>query len=406
MVVVTLMWALTKSISAFSYERETRTMKMFSKVAVTVAISALSAVGVSAPALAAPTVLAPFDFSAESGDPDSNYVAVSSDGALVAVVPEDGCVVMIVTVADSSFRTIDLDCGNSDEHGHPVFSPDGSTLYVPNYTSDSVEVYNLSNDTNTRDIPGMVRAWATAISPDGSTLYVHDYSSGDLFKVALGTDTVTGPLSMPNGTYVNSMCLSADGATLYVPDYDSNLNVVDTAAWTVGTPIVIGDGLYPYGCEMDNDGNLIVNAYEYNQVAKVTMPAGTVTLSAEDMVEGSLYSVVPSCDAIYLGDGGLSPIGIANLSTLALETETVVPTDSASGDGWYAFYGGDRSADGSVIAMGGTYGTDALTIIKSDCNPTLPDTGVDSTVAVATSALALVALAAGAFIVIARRRTV
>jgi LPXTG-motif cell wall-anchored protein len=202
------------------------------------------------------------------------------------------------------------------------------------------------------------------------------------------------------------MCLSADGATLYVPDYDSNLNVVDTAAWTVGTPIVIGDGLYPYGCEMDNDGNLIVNAYEYNQVAKVTMPAGTVTLSAEDMVEGSLYSVVPSCDAIYLGDGGLSPIGIANLSTLALETETVVPTDSASGDGWYAFYGGDRSADGSVIAMGGTYGTDALTIIKSDCNPTLPDTGVDSTVAVATSALALVALAAGAFIVIARRRTV
>jgi LPXTG-motif cell wall-anchored protein len=381
-------------------------MKMFSKVAVTVAISALTAVGVSTPALAAPTVLSPFDFSAESDDGDLNYVAVSSDGALVAVVPEDGCVVMIVTVADSSFRTIDLDCEDSDEHGHPVFSPDGSTLYVPNYTTDSVEVYNLSNDTNTRDIPGMTEAWATAISPDGSTLYVHDYSDGNLFKVALSTDTVTGPLSMPNGTYVNSMCLSADGATLYVPDYDSNLNVVDTAAWTVGTPIVIGDGLYPYGCEMDNNGNLIVNAYEYNQVAKVTMPAGTVTLSAEDMVEGSLYSVVPSCDAIYLGDGSASPIGIANLSSLALETETVVPTDSASGDGWYAYYGGDRSADGSVIAIGGYYGTDALTIIKSDCNPapTLPDTGVDSTVAFATSAFALVALAAGAFIIIARRR--
>jgi len=329
-------------------------MKMFSKVAVTVAISALSAVGVSAPAFAAPTVLSPFDFSAESGEADLNYVAVSSDGALVAVVPEDGCVVMIVTVADSSFRTIDLDCGNSDERGHPVFSPDGSTLYVPNYSSDSVEVYNLSNDTNTRDIPGMDRAWATAISPDGSTLYVHDYSSGDLFKVALSTDTVTGPLSMPNGTYVNSMCLSADGATLYVPDYDSNLNVVDTAAWTVGTPIVIGDGLNPYSCEMDNNGNLIVNAYGYLQVAKVTMPAGTVTLSAEDMVEGSLYSVVPSCDAIYLGDGGNdAPIGIANLSSLALETETVVPTDSGSGNGWFAYYGGDRSADGSVIAICG-----------------------------------------------------
>jgi LPXTG-motif cell wall-anchored protein len=382
-------------------------MKMFSRVAVTVAISALSAVGVSAPAFAAPTVVAPFDFSTESGDPDSNYVAVSSDGALIAVVPEDGCVVMIVTVSDSSFRSIDLDCGNSDEHGHPVFSPDGSTLYVPNYTSDSVEVYNLSNDTNTRDIPGMTEAWATAISPDGSTLYVHDYSEGNLFKVALSTDTVTGPLSMPNGTYVNSMCLSADGATLYVPDHDSNLNVVDTAAWTVGTPIVIGDGVVPYGCEMDNDGNLIVNAYENEQVAKVTMPAATVSLSAEDMVSG-LYSVVPSCDAIYLGDGDASPIGIANLSTLALETETVVPTDSASGDGWYAYYGGDRSADGSVIAMGGYYGTDALAIIKSDCNPTptLPDTGVDTTAAVATSALALVALAAGAFIVIARRRTV
>jgi DNA-binding beta-propeller fold protein YncE len=379
-------------------------MEMFSKVAVTVAISALSAVGVSAPAFAAPTVLAPFDFSTESADPDSNYVAVSSDGALVAVVPEDGCVVMIVTVADSSFRTIDLDCGNSDEHGHPVFSPDGSTLYVPNYTSDSVEVYNLSNDTNTRDIPGMDRAWATVISPDGSTLYVHDYASGDLYKVALSTDTVTGPLSMPNGTYVNSMCLSADGATLYVPDYDSNLNVVDTAAWTVGTPIVIGDGVYPYGCEMDNNGNLIVNAYEYSQVAKVTMPAGTVTLSAEGMVS-SLYSVVPSCDAIYLGDGNLSPIGIANLSTLALETETVVPTDSASGDGWYSSYGGDRSADGSVIAIGGYYGTDGLAIIKSDCGrATLSDTGVDSSVAIGASAFALVALAAGAFIVIARRR--
>jgi len=382
-------------------------MKMLSKVAATVAISALSAVGVSAPAFAAPTVVAPFDFSAESGEPDSNYVAVSSDGALIAVVPEDGCVVMIVTVSDNSFRSIELDCGNGDEHGHPVFSPDGSTLYVPNYTSDSVEVYNLSNDTNTRDIPGMDKAWATVISPDGSTLYVHDYASGDLYKVALSTDTVTGPLSMPDGTYVSSMCLSADGATLYVPDYDSNLNVVDTAAWTVGTPIVIGDGLYPYSCEMDNNGNLIVNAYEYNQVAKVTMPAGTVTLSAEDMVEGTLYSVVPSCDAIYLGDGFSTnaPIGIANLSSLALETETVVPTYSASA-AWFAYYGGDRSADGSVIAIGGYYGTDALAIIKSDCSPspTLPDTGVDSTVAIGASAFALVALAAGAFIVIARRR--
>ena len=381
-------------------------MKILSKVAVTVAISALSAVGISAPAFAAPAVLSPFDFSAESNDGDNNYVAVSSDGALVAVVPEDGCVVTIVTVSDSSFRTIELDCGNSDEHGNPVFSPDGSTLYVPNYTTDSVEVYNLSNDTNTRDIPGMTEAWATAISPDGSTLYVHDYSDGNLYKVALSTDTVTGPLSMPNGSYVSSMCLSADGATLYVPDYGANLNVVDTAAWTVGTPIVIGDDSEPYGCEMDNDGNLIVNAYGLAQVAKVTMPAGSVTLSAEDMVD-TLYAVVPSCDAIYLGDYNDAPIGIANLSSLALETETIVPTDTASGDGWYT-QSGDRSADGSVIAMGGYYETDALVIIKSDCNPTptLPDTGVDTTAAVAASAFALVALAAGVFIVIARRRTV
>ena len=379
-------------------------MKMFSKVAVTVAISALSAFGIATPALAAPTVLSPFDFSAEADDGDYNYVAVSPDGTLVAAVPEDGCVVMIVTVADSSFRTIELDCGNSDEHGHPVFSPDGSTLYVPNYTAGSVEVYDLSNDTNTRDIGGMADAWVADISPDGNTLFVHDYSDGDLFKVALSTDTVTGPLSLPDCSYANSMCVSADGATLYVPDYDSNLNVVDVAAWSVGTPIVIGESLYPYSCEMDNDGNLIVDAYQNAQVAKVSMPAGTVTLSAEDMV-GSLYSVVPSCDAIYLGDESNSPIGIANLSTLALETATVVPTDSASGDGWYAYYGGDRSDDGSVIAIGGYYETDALAIIKSDCNPTLPNTGVDTTAAVAASAFALVALAAGAFIVIARRRT-
>jgi LPXTG-motif cell wall-anchored protein len=382
-------------------------MKIFSSVAAAVTLVAFSAVGFAAPAFAAPTVVSPFDMSSATNlDPDYNYASVTADGTVIAVIPEDGCVANIVTVADGTWRTIDLDC-DSAEHGHAVFSPDGSLLYVPNYTAETIEVYDLSNDTKVREISGIPEAWTLEISPDGQTLFALGYNTRDLFKVDLGTDTVSAALA--NVGEAASMCISADGSTLFVPDYEDNLSVIDVADWNwtdQDERIFIGETVRPYSCEWDNDGNMIVNAFEYNQVAKVAMPSETVTISEED-VASALYAVIPSCDAIYLGDDNNSNIRIANISTLALEDETVLPSDSTTGDGWYAYYGGDRSADGSVIAMGGYYGTDALAIIKSEeCAPTtpeLPNTGVDTTAA-AAGAFGLLALFAGVFVLVARRR--
>jgi LPXTG-motif cell wall-anchored protein len=389
-------------------------MNIMKLVAAAAAVTALAVLGIAGPASATPTVKTDFDFSLTDGEYGYYYFpAVSKDGSLVAVVGEYECVVWILDVASGTQRAIDLGCdprltpGQSrGDHGFAAFSPDNSKVFVPSYSDDSVLVVDLATDTVTATVSGITEAWVVDVSPDGSTLFAWSYNDYEMYKVDLSTNQVVGSgLDISNDGYMTSMCVSSDGTKIYAPDYDSTLQVIDVATWSLDSPIVIADGSYPMSCEYDNDGNMIVNAYEYDQVARVAASDMSVTLSAEDMV-GSLYSVVPSCDTIYLGDySDTDYLGTADLTTLVAGSNVTVTTNPA--DSWYGYYGGDRSADGSVVALSGYQMPAPIALITSpECgsSPELPNTGVDTSALAAAGGIAIAVLVAGSIFMIVRRR--
>lgn len=330
-------------------------------------------------------------------DGDYGQVAVSRDGSLVAASSEyDG--ILIVDVATGDSRTI---VTPSNDQGFPAFSPDNSKLYVASYDPYAIYVYDLSDDSLDRTIELDTDAWTLAVSPDGNTLYYAEWGGGEVVKIELdNADAVSTPLDF-DGSYQSQICLSSDGSTLYVPDYNNDeLDVIDTENFTISDSWATS-GEQPYGCSMDNDGNVFVVNYNDSSVDKFT-PAGDITSSAASLGD-SLYSVATSCDTVYLPDENASTIGVLDLATLAQQEGIEIP---ANDSGFYG-HSAARSDDGSVVAIGGYYASDGLVIITTpECvvaDDSLAGTGLSESAG--NIALAgLVAIVLGAIVVVRRRR--
>jgi LPXTG-motif cell wall-anchored protein len=344
---------------------------------------------------------------------DYGAVAVSNDASLVAVVSEYDGATIYNLAADTQVDVSTTTLNDSGDLGYPAFSPDNTLLYVADYDNDTVIVVDVSTGTVSRTIAGFSRPWAVTASQDGDSLYVHGYSDGNVYKVDLSnSDTVTGPIN-DLGSYANTMCISADGATLYSPSYGNDtLAVINTADMSITAQWDTGIDSEPYSCTTDNDRNLIVGLHGTGAVMKFA-PDGSSTASAVDATPGT-YGAAASCDTIYSGDyntGGL--IEALELSTLVAKT-TLIPAEAPDGEGFYG-YSAARSLDGSVVALGGYYGTDGLVIIQSpECadaaatpiaEPTLAQTGVNGTNTglMAGGAAVFALLGAGIFIAFRRR---
>jgi LPXTG-motif cell wall-anchored protein len=171
------------------------------------------------------------------------------------------------------------------------------------------------------------------------------------------------------------------------------------------TTLTINGASSLYSCELDNDGNLIVGDYSNDGVYKLATD-GTVLGSADLSDAGSYVdSAIPSCDKIYVADeSNEASIPVLDLATLDAGT-TIVPDETPGGKGFYG-YNGDRSLDGSVIAISGYYSSDGLVIITSpECGTSsLPDTGVDTSTTGVAVAVAAGMLVAGAIALVAIRR--
>lgn len=395
--------------------------KSFVAAGAAIAVSALVAFGTVSPAAATPTVVAPIVTAdtATGGFTGRNYYInanVSNDGSLVAAVNQYGGVT-IYTVATGAQRDISMTTLGTSEIWGGAFSPDNNWLYITDKSNERIIVIDLSDDSIDRTInltaftPTIIEA-----SQDGNFLYIHEYD-GDLLSVDLSNgDALSSTLALSAQYSPYSACLSDDGATLYIPNYSTDIIVVDTATMSVTTTWFSGVGNAKlYGCELDNDGNLVVPDYNNSAVMKFDASNGNI-LGASNVLTGGVYVyfAIPSCDTIYVPDTS-NQANIATLNANLSQGESIVPDETVGGDGFYGGNGSDRSLDGSVIALGGYYSTDGLVLLLSpecstasqsggDSAPQLANTGADSSASGISLAIAGGMLIAGAIALVAIRR--
>lgn len=105
-----------------------------------------------------------------------------------------------------------------------LFSPDGSTLYVTDAASDTIQAIDLANHVRsssstlpTQNNPAAISAGASggaALSPDGKYLYVISGRGGDGFFIVRATDLSVVGHALP-GVYVRALWPSPDAQTVF-----------------------------------------------------------------------------------------------------------------------------------------------------------------------------------------------
>jgi YVTN family beta-propeller protein len=124
-----------------------------------------------------------------------------------------------------------------------VVSPDSSTIYVANFSSNSVSVIDAATNTVSSVISTDSSPTKLAISPDGSTLYVSTaVVPGIVDVISTSTKTVTSTISLnSNSEQLFSVTLTPDGSQLWCPEYQV-MYIIDTSLKKVSGTI----NLAPY----------------------------------------------------------------------------------------------------------------------------------------------------------------
>lgn len=148
-------------------------------------------------------------------------------------------------------------------------SPDGSTVYVTNFNSDTVSVIDVAAGTETRTIPTGANPRGIAVSPDGSTLWVTNYGAGTVSEIDAASGTITRTITI--GTYPYAVVVSPDGSTVYASAVGGGLGVIDAVS---GTSFSVPTGPGPQGLAVAPDGSTV---YVAVSVADAVWPLDTET---------------------------------------------------------------------------------------------------------------------------------
>ncbi len=144
-------------------------------------------------------------------------IVVSPNGATVYVNTGNG-LVEINTATNTIAKTVPL---TYYIDGSINISPDGKTLYFSDTGSgtESLEMFDTTTNTVTRDIPVGFAFGTSAISADGKTLYYPSESAG-VVKINTSTGAIEGtvPVGGNENGYPDSIAVSPDGTMLYVGD--------------------------------------------------------------------------------------------------------------------------------------------------------------------------------------------
>ncbi|MCF7843740.1 beta-propeller fold lactonase family protein, partial [Candidatus Gracilibacteria bacterium] len=214
-----------------------------------------------------------------------------------------------------------------------VISPDGTSVYVTNNTSNTVSQYTRS--TSTGDITALATSSIVtgtgprgiAISPDGASVYVTNDTSNSISQYSRNTSTgeltVLSPATVSsNGVFPRGIIVSSDGASVYVTNYNSTNTAMFSRNVSSGLLTALGvatttTGANPRGIAISpDDTSVYVTNSGSNTVSQYSrnLSTGDLTLLATSTVVSGMSPigvvVSPNNDFVYVTNNASNTISI------------------------------------------------------------------------------------------------
>jgi YVTN family beta-propeller protein len=229
-----------------------------------------------------------------------------------------------------------------------VVTPNGTTVFVANYNSNTVSAVDTATSTvTTIALPGTApHPIALAATFDSSHVYVADRANSFIDDISAATDSVTAHVVLATGGLddtvlttsgnPNVLAMLPDGLALYVAEFGASaVQVVDTALSatpdTLGPSISTGSGSQPIDLAASPNGCLIFVAdWPSNDVFSITTAtnaeAALFTTSCETKDPQS-FQVTPDNHYLVIPENySCGDVQIVNTSTDAVTTITGVGT--------------------------------------------------------------------------------
>lgn len=377
---------------------------------------ALSLTGLSfASAIPAAAVVGPQTSTFVSED-DAQFSAVSPDKSLMVVSYEGADEVWFLNTATGAATIVADPDGDIADPGQVVFTSDGSTVYLANYASGSGNIVEIDVATvavvDTLSAAEITGPWTLAISPDDSTLYIGDYSDNTLVTYDIALDTAD---SVGSHEYPYQMYISADGSTVYSIDYYGDIDVFNTSTglvtqtWT--SLSVISDFGMVGSCTNSSMSVFYVVDSGNDALYAVSSADGTIiSQNTADVTSGSVYCAVsPDNSSVFVTNYDIGNTGVDFIATEPGEVAEFRASDLAFVKNYsfpYVAYTEQMQFFNNCTAwVTGYYGYgQTLTLDTVSCGG-LADTGASAStnVALVSSGAALVALGALALWFLRRR---
>lgn len=202
------------------------------------------------------------------------YVTNDTDGTVSVINSNTNAVITTITVGQFPRGA--------------VVSPDGSRVYVSNFTDccsvnpGSVSVIDTSSYTVIATIPVGNNPTGITITPDGSHVYVANYGfgaeNGSVSVINTATNTVTTTITVPPGPW--NMAMSNNGTRLYVSSASSNaISVIDTGTNAVLSTISVPNS--PAGMVLNPSGSRLFVANQSVSVIDTATNAILTTIPTD-----------------------------------------------------------------------------------------------------------------------------
>ncbi len=196
----------------------------------------------------------------------------------------------------------------------------GQTAYVPNSTSGTVSVINVTNNALINTIPVGTNPKGVSVSHDGSKIYIANTNSNTISVIDATTNSVTATIPVtPNPT---GICVKPDGTRVYVTDalYNGFFQVINTTTNTVIATITAGSNapeivVHPNGSKVYIGNN--------NNPSISILNTSTNTITGHITAWGLYLAISPDGSKLYASDGGGTVTIINTITNTATGTVSV-----------------------------------------------------------------------------------